>query len=109
MPPLPGTEWGVHDPGGAERFLRFGGDGRVSGSAGCNRFTGPYERDGTRLSLGPLATTRRMCPSEVMEAEQAFLSALSRTAGIASLDALVLELAGEGGEPLLTLRRRDVD
>jgi len=30
-------------------------------------------------------------------------------AALASLDALVLELAGEGGEPLLTLRRRDVD
>lgn len=109
MPPLAGTEWGLDAAGAPDRFIRFGSDGRVSGSAGCNRFTGSYEHEGARLSFGPLATTRMMCAPDVMEAEEAFLSALSRVEGIAALDPLALELAGEGGEPLLTLTRRDVD
>jgi heat shock protein HslJ len=57
----------------------FGQDGRVSGSAGCNRYTGPYQSSGDTLSIGPLATTRMACAQPVMEQEAAYLAALAAT------------------------------
>ena len=58
--------------------LRLVADGhKVQGSAGCNRMMGSYELSGSSLKFGPLATTRMACPS--MDAEQAYLGALSAT------------------------------
>ncbi len=50
---------------------------RASGSAGCNRFNGTYELSGNSLRFGPLATTRMMCPPEIMAVEDAMLEALA--------------------------------
>jgi heat shock protein HslJ len=67
---------------GTSLTLAFGSDGRVSGSAGCNNYTGPYALTGERLTIGPVAATRRMCvePPGVMDQEQQFLEALSTIA-----------------------------
>lgn len=67
---------------GTSLDLSFGDDERVSGSAGCNRFTGSYEVEGETLSFGPAASTRRMCarPERIMEQEAAFLAALGTVA-----------------------------
>jgi heat shock protein HslJ len=67
---------------GADVSATFGDDGRVEGSGGCNRFGGPFALDGSRLSIGPLATTRMACsePEGVGEQEAAFLAALGRAA-----------------------------
>jgi heat shock protein HslJ len=54
----------------------FGDDGRITGSAGCNTYMGPYQTDGQRLTIGPLATTRMACPQPVMDQETAYLAAL---------------------------------
>lgn len=64
-------------PAGVTLTLTFA-DGRMAGSAGCNRFTGSYTQEGTRLTPGSIATTRRMCaePDGVMQVEQAFVAAL---------------------------------
>jgi putative lipoprotein len=46
-------------------------DGQVHGATGCNRFSGYYQKNGTRVSFGPIATTRAMCvrpPRQDMEA-----------------------------------------
>lgn len=52
-------------------------DGRVSGSSGCNTFSGAYTSDGTTLAMGRLASTRKMCAdADVMTQEQLFLEAL---------------------------------
>lgn len=64
---------------GAELSLGFE-QGRVSGSAGCNRFHGDFEVDGKTLSLGPLASTRKLCEDEVMAQERQFLAALASVA-----------------------------
>ncbi len=59
-----------------EMSAAFGDDGTISGSSGCNTFSGTYSVDGTTLSIGPLSTTRLACAEPVMEQEQAYLDAL---------------------------------
>lgn len=57
--------------------IAFGDDGTVSGSSGCNTFTGTYAADGATIEIGPLASTQMMCvEEEVMEQEAQFLAAL---------------------------------
>ncbi|MEJ2503622.1 MAG: YbaY family lipoprotein [Gemmatimonadota bacterium] len=48
------------------------------GFAGCNRFTGSWERDGNDVRFGPLAATQRAC-AEGMDLERRFLDALEAT------------------------------
>jgi heat shock protein HslJ len=63
-------------PGAREPHFILHRDGlRVTGSGGCNRFTGGYEIAGDRLSFGKMAGTMMAC-QESMETERAFLQAL---------------------------------
>ncbi|MDX2228165.1 MAG: META domain-containing protein [Leptolyngbyaceae cyanobacterium bins.349] len=50
--------------------------GRVSGSAGCNRYNGSYTTNGRQLKVGPLATTFKACEAGLMQQETMFLQAL---------------------------------
>lgn len=63
---------------GTALTLQFDGS-RISGSSGCNRYSGPASF-GATCSVGPLATTRMMClrPDGVMEQESRFLEMLGR-------------------------------
>jgi heat shock protein HslJ len=57
-------------------------DGRVSGSAGCNQFSGTYRmmnKDG--IDLGALSTTRMACAPELMEQERRVLAILDAVEG----------------------------
>ena len=65
---------------GTEVTATFGDDGRVTGSGGCNRYFGPYERAAEALRIGPLASTRMAClePAGASEQETAFFAALER-------------------------------
>ncbi|WP_243855566.1 YbaY family lipoprotein [Sphingobium vermicomposti] len=56
--------------------VQFSQGGRVSGSAGCNRFTGDYSLDGQSLRIGPLAVTRRACVTALGNQETRFLAIL---------------------------------
>lgn len=71
----------------------FGEDGSLSGSAGCNNYTASYTVDGDAITIGPAASTRKMCaePEGVMEQEMAYLTALS-TAATYSIQGDQLEL-----------------
>lgn len=55
-------------------------EGRISGSAGCNRYFGEVALDGNDLTIstGPMGMTRMACSEEVMEQEAAFIEALGR-------------------------------
>ena len=70
----------VSVPTGVTITARFGADGKVSGSAGCNDYNGAYIAEGTSLSFSPLRTTRKACPPEIMAQETRFLAALARVA-----------------------------
>ena len=55
-------------------------NGQVSGSGGCNRVSGSYQRTGTTLKIGPLASTRRACiDAGRTQVETQFLAALQGT------------------------------
>jgi heat shock protein HslJ len=69
--------------------------GRVTGSAGCNRLMGSYAIDGNHIRLGPLATTKMLCP-QGMDIEQMFLDKLARAVTWNVLG-LHLELYDENG------------
>ena len=89
--------------------LAFSGDGKASGSAGCNSYFGAYALSGSTLKFGPLATTRKMCaePQRVMEQEQQFLKALG-TVATAKQEGDRLELRTADGALALSLARQAV-
>jgi heat shock protein HslJ len=67
---------------GTTLTAKFGADGTLTGNAGCNDYTASYKTDGKKISIGPAATTRKMCaePPNVMEQETQYLQALSTAA-----------------------------
>lgn len=84
---LTGTEWRLVSlgPAGAETdvipgttvTLRFGDDGRASGSTGCNSYSGTYQVRGDSVTFGRLISTRRACVDQnANQQEQRFLAAL---------------------------------
>ena len=104
---LEGTSWtlvsGVGLPHGVPltRPTAAFAEGRISGTSGCNRYTGGYTLEDGSFALGPLATTRMACIPPADEIERAFLGALARVGGVLFDDAtLVLELRDDA-EPLV--------
>jgi len=78
----------------------------VSGSAGCNNYSGTYATTPPRISFGPLASTRKYCstPSGVMDQEAAYLAALA-TAATYQLQGSTLELRTADGATAVTMQR----
>lgn len=80
--------------------MTFHADGRLAGKAGCNTFRGEYSKQGARLEIGPLTTTRMMCDDKIMALESAVLQSLPKTASF-SLASNRLTLFDSQGKPLL--------
>ncbi|MDH4117231.1 MAG: META domain-containing protein [Acidimicrobiia bacterium] len=77
-------------------------DGQVSGSGGCNNYTGSATWDAGSISIDPaLAATQVECDQPVMVQEQAFFSELP-TASSYSVDGDRLRLTADDGETLAT-------
>ncbi len=85
--------------------LAFQGLTQVSGSAGCNRYTGPAKVEGAQLRLGPLAATRRMCPGDAMAVESRVLKALDETRQ-ARIEGQYLVLLDAAAKEVLRLTRQ---
>jgi heat shock protein HslJ len=69
-------------------------DGTVSGTAGCNDYTGGYTVDGDKLTIGPLAATKKACGPAESAVETVFLAAMGRVATYAVTgDSLELKTA----------------
>jgi heat shock protein HslJ len=60
--------------------LEFDAGGAVHGTAGCNNFRGNYSAGAAELTIGEIASTRRMCEEQIMAQESAYLEALRRSA-----------------------------
>ena len=63
--------------GKREAHLVFQAGGRLSGSDGCNRFTGSYELKGDAITFGQLAATQMACVN-IGNTDQAFRDVLTR-------------------------------
>ncbi|MEZ5708615.1 MAG: META domain-containing protein [Blastomonas sp.] len=89
LPPesLDDTHWAIitidGEPTASERAaeLHFS-QGRISGSAGCNRMSGSYQVEENRLKTGPLAMTRMACIGPVAGQENALVAILGNTPAI---------------------------
>lgn len=106
-----GADWRVEDIGGqsvidnAQTTLSAAPDGKAPGSTGCNRYFKKATRDGARIRIWSLATTRRACPRALVGQERKFLSALLETRS-ARFDVYGrMQRLSARGEPLLTLTR----
>lgn len=73
----------------------------ISGSAGCNDYSGPYEIDGRSIKIGPLMATEMACEDEdLMQMETNYLQALE-SAAIIMQHAQAFELRNEDGVSMM--------
>ena len=107
---LSGTSWTLiaypDDDGGMVRAdayvtLHFSGDGKVSGTAGCNSYSAKYHGGGDQVVFSSPASTLMYCTGEgVMEQEGRFLSLLEQVRSY-RIDGDILMMYGAGGRELL--------
>jgi putative lipoprotein len=81
---LAGTSWKLVEIAGAPALpdppatLQFDRNGRVSGKATCNNFSGPVTLTGSAITFGMLVATKRACLDEVAnEQEHKYMAALN--------------------------------
>ena len=114
LPPvtLVNTNWFIVDidgtpVGGEEYELHFGGEGRHSGRAGCNRFSGSYTQSGRTLTAGAIVATRMACPDARGAHERKLLQLLRGPVQIGFRGGLIMWLQENQSGPgiFVTLRR----
>ena len=93
--PLPGTEI----------TARFGTDGNISGSGGCNNYTGGFMAFDQTLRMTSLTSSTALCaePAGVMEQEGAFLSVMNQASKM-RISAGQLEVFDSSGNRILVFR-----
>jgi heat shock protein HslJ len=107
-PDLAGTHWvvtsidGKAPVRGPELVADFGADGRVSGDAGCNSFSGPYIQTGLKVSFGELLSTRRACVEADRQQQETRLLAIMQGETTVRLQSDRLSLRGKSGSLVLT-------
>ena len=87
--------------------LNFGLDGRVSGKAFCNSYSGGYALTGEGLTFNGMAATKMACMEPLDGLEQRFMAVLTKVQrfDITADGALVLH-AADGGT-IMALRAED--
>ena len=80
-------------------------DRTVFGSSGCNRVMGNLEGDREKVSFSPLATTKKLCPEDIMKLEQGFLDALGAAKAYVA-NKVSLELMDDHGKVLAKMTRQ---
>ena len=86
-------------PSGASATAVFAA-GSVAGKAGCNNYTGTYTVDGSKLTIGTLATTLMACEPPASDLETAYLANMGKVASFVA-SATTLTLSDAGGAALL--------
>lgn len=80
--------------------IRFS-EGKLTGSAGCNRYFGAYSIEQGQIQLSaPLASTQMACSPPIDQQEQEYLSLLSRAAAWQEREDRLVLFDGQG-RPLL--------
>jgi heat shock protein HslJ len=52
-------------------------NGQFQGDTGCNTASGPYTQNGTAISIGPIASTKKACQDPMAAIETAYLASLA--------------------------------
>ena len=111
LPPdtLAGSSWtfvsidGVAVAKDRPTSLQFDGS-RLSGSAGCNRFSGGYSAADGTLTAGPLMATEMACPGPGMSQEAAFFQLMAAPVSLTFADDGTLILTGSAGRTAVLKR-----
>lgn len=91
---------------GTEVTATFTEDGKLAGSAGCNKYTTSYTTDKATIEIEPAGATRKFCPEPegVMDQEAAYLSALADASSY-RVDGATAELLNVEGQRLVGFER----
>jgi chitodextrinase len=95
--PLEGTRWTLQDtlPGTALTALLQ--QGQISGSGGCNTYSGSFTTFGSDITIGALSVTSFACDPTIMEQENTYLAQLQLAAAY-QIDGNQLRLSGQIGD-----------
>ena len=106
---LAGTRWNVLSYNNGKQAVvsvmaetkltaHFDAKGNLSGFGGCNDYSADVKATPPKISIGPVASTRKACstPAGVMDQESAYLAALG-TAATYQLQGAKLEFRTPGG------------
>lgn len=86
---------------GTRVTARFGSDGRMSGSAGCNQYAASYTTKDFAIAISPAATTMMYCENtNVMQQESAYIKDLAKAVELRVSESN-LNLYDTTGKPLL--------
>jgi heat shock protein HslJ len=87
-------------PDGVQATAEFTTD-QISGSSGCNRFTGGYTTDGNTIDIGPLASTLMACVGAAMAVEADYLARLDEAATF-SIGEGTMTMSDKAGQVVLS-------
>lgn len=83
-----GTDWVLVEIDGepvvdrVQSTMRFQGNDRIVGWGGCNRYFANFRSGHNFFHVGPIGSTRRICPPVVMGQEERFFNALQKSSSI---------------------------
>jgi heat shock protein HslJ len=114
--PLLGTQWNLERLNdkpvieGATVSIQFEQENdvsRLSGSAGCNSYSGEYTVDGSQIEVGEIIATLIACPEpeNVMEQESEYLRVLRQEVSGFELNDNRLTMQNQAGETILEYTR----
>ena len=104
------TDWVLEEIDGSpvidavQSTILFQANERIVGWGGCNRYFANFRSGYKYFEVGPIGSTRRVCPEVVMDQEERFFAALQKASSIRMQDAhLVID--SEATEKPLKFRR----
>ena len=109
------TEWVLEDLGGrgvedrVQSTIIFKTKDRIVGWGGCNRYFSGFRSYGGNFRIGPIGSTRRVCPTVVMDQETRFFRALDKANRINREGSYLLIHCDDMEKPLrfMLLKRTD--
>ena len=80
-------------------------EGRVTGTTGCNRFSGTVKADTRQIQFGPMATTKMACAGQAGTFETTFLNTLIQPLSYQVGDGKLTFL--QNNKPVMTFKKVD--
>jgi heat shock protein HslJ len=89
---------------GIETHVNFGSEGRVSGSVGCNYFSGDYKVKNDSIVFGQIMSTEMACPEPQMMQENTAFQVMTGTARF-QVEGDTLTIYAASGDSAITLSK----